>query len=124
MLLTSNSAEMRRYEPVWVTVDENATESPGAAIVWSEESVVLSTGSKCVSATLWTTAIAAQVFAPDTHVPDWHVSGLVHESPSLHELPFAFAGFEQTPVAGLQVPATWHWSDAVHVTGLPPMQTP
>ncbi|PYM17130.1 MAG: hypothetical protein DMD81_10205 [Candidatus Rokuibacteriota bacterium] len=28
-----------------------------------------------------------------------------------------FAGFEHTPVAGLQVPARWHWSDAVQTTG-------
>jgi hypothetical protein len=40
----------------------------------------------------------------------------VHALPSLHEVPFAATGFEHTPVLGLQVPATWHASLAVHVT--------
>ena len=31
---------------------------------------------------------------------------------------------EQTPVAGLHVPATWHWSEGVHTTGFAPVQTP
>ena len=46
-------------------------------------------------------------FAP-THDPPWQVSVCVHAFPSSHDEPFAFAGFEQTPVAGLQVPASWH----------------
>jgi hypothetical protein len=70
------------------------------------------------------TAIDAQLFAPPVHAPDWHESPLVHESPSLHALPSAFGGLEHAPVAGLHVPATWHWSDAVQLTGLPPVQTP
>jgi hypothetical protein len=41
-------------------------------------------------------------------VPDWHVSVWVQASPSEHELPLAFAGLEQAPVAELQVPAEWH----------------
>ena len=44
--------------------------------------------------------------------------------PSLHAVPFARAGFEQVPFAGLHVPAEWHWSSAVHVTGFDPVQTP
>ena len=40
--------------------------------------------------------------------PDWHVSVCVQASPSLHAVPFAAAGFEHAPVAGLHVPATWH----------------
>jgi hypothetical protein len=39
-------------------------------------------------------------------------------------VPSDAAGFEHAPVDALQVPATWHWSDATHVTGLPPVQTP
>jgi hypothetical protein len=31
----------------------------------------------------------------------------------------AFAGFEHWPVAELQVPALWHWSDAVQTFGVP-----
>src|SRR5437762_627013 len=30
----------------------------------------------------------------------------------------------QAPVAGLQVPAAWHWSEAVHTTGFVPTQAP
>lgn len=38
---------------------------------------------------------------------------------------FSFpVGFEHWPVEGLQVPATWHWSLAVHTTGLLPVHTP
>src|SRR3989441_12995793 len=36
----------------------------------------------------------------------------------------ASAGLEQVPVAGSHVPATWHWSRAVQVTGLLPTQLP
>ena len=43
---------------------------------------------------------------------------------SLQVVPFGAAGFEQTPVVGLQVPATWHWSEAVQVTGVPGAQEP
>jgi len=44
--------------------------------------------------------------------------------PSLQLTPLLLAGFEQTPVLLLHVPALWHWSDAVHVTGLAPVHTP
>jgi hypothetical protein len=65
-----------------------------------------------------------QLWDPGTHAPAWHASPLVHESPSLHDVPFIAFGFEHTPVAGLHVPATWHWSCALHVTGLPPEHVP
>jgi hypothetical protein len=58
------------------------------------------------------------------HVPFWHASVWVHAFPSLQLVPFAAVGFEQAPVLGLHVPAAWHWSLAVHVTGLEPAQTP
>ena len=44
--------------------------------------------------------------------------------PSLHGVPSVAGGLEQSPVEGLQVPATWHWSLAVHTTGLAPTQLP
>jgi len=56
------------------------------------------------------------VVVPTWHDPFWQLSPTVHALPSVHDDPFARSGFEQTPVAGLQVPATWHWSSAVHVT--------
>jgi hypothetical protein len=58
------------------------------------------------------------------HVPLWHESVWVQASPSLQLVPFAAAGFEHSPLEGAQVPATWHESDAVHVTVLPAVQTP
>jgi hypothetical protein len=58
------------------------------------------------------------------HVPDTHVSICVHAFPSLHAVPLATTGFEHVPFVGLHVPATWHWSLAVHVTGFDPAQTP
>jgi hypothetical protein len=58
------------------------------------------------------------------HVPPWHESVWVHALPSLHVVPLAAAGFEQVPFAGSQVPATWHWSLAVHVTWLPAVHAP
>ena len=57
-------------------------------------------------------------------VPAWHVSFCVQAFPSLHVVPFAAVGFEQTPVDGLHDPAVWHWSWAVQVTGFPPVQVP
>jgi hypothetical protein len=57
-------------------------------------------------------------------VPDWHVSLCVQAFPSLQLVPFVAFGFEQLPVAGLQLPAAWHWSDATHVTGFDPVQVP
>ena len=50
------------------------------------------------------------------HTPAWQVSVCMHAFPSLQEVPFAFAGFEQTPVLGLQVPTSWQASRATHAT--------
>ena len=61
---------------------------------------------------------------PGAHVPLSQASPVVHASPSSHEVPFALAGFEHVPVAGLQVPASWHWSSAVQTTGLAPVHAP
>src|SRR5438093_95127 len=58
------------------------------------------------------------------HAPDSQVSVWVQALPSLHDVPLAAFGFEQLPVAGSHVPATWHWSLAVHVTGLEPVHAP
>jgi hypothetical protein len=74
----------------------------------------------------WHWSGAAQVtgLAP-VQVPAWHVSVCVQALPSLHEEPLVFGGLlEHTPVAGLQVPASWHWSGAAHITGLAPVQVP
>jgi hypothetical protein len=49
---------------------------------------------------------------------------LVQASLSEHVEPSIFAGFEQVPVEGLQVPTSWHWLEAVQTTGLAPVQVP
>ena len=46
--------------------------------------------------------------APPLHTPAWHVSPVVQALLSLHETPFGWTGFEQIPLIGSQVPATWH----------------
>jgi hypothetical protein len=46
-------------------------------------------------------------FAP-VQTPAWQVSAWVQALPSLQAVPSAWAGFEQTPVAGSQAPAAWH----------------
>ena len=49
---------------------------------------------------------------------------MVQALPSLHAVPFCAGGFEQAPVTGSHVPATWHGSLGVHATGFDPVQTP
>ena len=45
---------------------------------------------------------------PAVQVPLWHVSFTEQNRPSLQVVPFGAVGFEQVPVVGLHVPATWH----------------
>src|SRR5207245_10110195 len=71
----------------------------------------------------WSEAVQTTGVLP-LHTPLWQVSVCVQALPSLQVLPLAFAGFEHVPVAGLQVPAVWHWSEAVQTTGLLPVHTP
>ena len=51
-------------------------------------------------------ASLVHVIAVPPHVPPVHTSEYVHAFPSSQVLPFALGGFEQTPVAGLHVPAS------------------
>src|SRR5207245_2396302 len=62
-------------------------------------------------------------FAP-VQTPAWHVSVCVQASPSLQLVPSALLGLEQVPLAGSQVPTSWHWSRAVQTTGFAPTQVP
>src|SRR6266403_992324 len=71
----------------------------------------------------WSSAVHV-VPAPLVHVPLRHVSPVVQGLPSSHDVPSAFVGFEQAPVAGLHVPASWHWSCALHVADVPDVQAP
>jgi hypothetical protein len=73
----------------------------------------------------WHWSDATQTTAlPDVQVPTWQVSVEVQALPSLQAEPFGLAGLEQIPVDVLQVPTSWHWSDAVQTTGLAPVQAP
>src|SRR5437867_1353023 len=71
----------------------------------------------------WSLAVQTTGFDP-AQTPAWHVSVWVQAFASLHAVPFALLGFEQTPVPVLQTPASWHWSLAVQTTGFDPAQTP
>lgn len=73
----------------------------------------------------WQESLAEQITGVEPlHAPAWHESAFVQALPSSHAVPLAAVGFEQLPLAGSQVPATWHASLAVHTTGLEPVQTP
>jgi hypothetical protein len=80
-------------------------------------------GSQTPAAWHWSDAAHVTVL-PAEQLPFWQVSFRSQALPSLQAVPFAAAGLEHAPVAGLHVPALWHWSEAEHVTGLPPAQTP
>src|SRR5437773_1671653 len=71
----------------------------------------------------WSAAVHTTGFAP-TQAPAWQVSLCVHALASLQLVPLGLAGLLQAPDAGLQTPAVWHWSAAVHTTGLAPTQAP
>src|SRR5439155_1490026 len=72
----------------------------------------------------WQWSDAAHTTGAPPHLPAVQTSFCVHASPSLHAAPSALTGFEQRPVTGLHVPATWHWSDAVQVTTVADWQRP
>ncbi|MFO0756422.1 MAG: hypothetical protein U0359_08020 [Byssovorax sp.] len=62
-------------------------------------------------------------FAP-VQAPAWQVSVWVQASPSLQGVLSGLGGLEQVPVAGSQVPGSWHWSGEGQVTGFAPVQVP
>jgi hypothetical protein len=62
--------------------------------------------------------------APGWQLPPRHSSPVVHALLSLQAAPSLFAGFEHAPVCGSQVPAVWHWFDAVQTTGSLPTHAP
>src|SRR5213083_2475679 len=80
-------------------------------------------GSQVPAVWHWLAAVHTTGLAP-TQAPAWQVSVRVQASPSSHGAPLSLAGLLQVPVVGSQVPAVWHWSEAVHTTGLAPTQAP
>jgi hypothetical protein len=71
----------------------------------------------------WSSGVQTTGFEP-VHAPDWQVSVCVHWLPSEQDEPSLLFGLLQAPVAGLQVPTSWHWSRGVHTTALEPVHTP
>src|SRR3989442_93373 len=71
----------------------------------------------------WSEAVQTIGLEP-MQVPLWQVSVWVQGLASLHGTPSSFAGSEQLPVAGSQVPASWHWSEGGQTTGSLPMHAP
>src|SRR5207249_3717834 len=71
----------------------------------------------------WSAAVHTTGLAP-TQAPAAQVSVRVQALASLHLVPLGLAGLLQTPDAGSQVPAVWHWLAAVHTTGFAPTQAP
>src|SRR5882724_2225179 len=71
----------------------------------------------------WSAAVHTTGLAP-TQAPAAQVSVCVQALPSSHGAPLGLAGLLQTPDAGLQAPAVWHWSAAVHTTGVAPTKAP
>ncbi len=71
----------------------------------------------------WSDAVQVTGFEP-VQVPPTQVSVCVHRLSSLQAVPSETVGLEHAPVEVLHVPAAWHWSDAVQVTGFEPVQVP
>ena len=107
-------------ESLWVQALPSLQVVPFVAVGFEQEPLL---GLHVPATWHWSLAVHVTGFEP-VHVPLWHESVCVHAFPSLQVVPFAAFGFEQVPVLGLQVPATWHWSAAVHVTGFEPVQVP
>src|SRR5438093_182247 len=94
----------------WVQVFPSLQALPSGLVGFEHVPVV---GLQVPASWHWSGAGQTIAFVP-VHVPFWQVSACVHALPSLHALPSGLAGFEHVPVAGLQVPASWHWSWAMH----------
>jgi hypothetical protein len=68
--------------------------------------------------------VAGQLTGVPVHTPAMQWSLVRHGSLAVHMVLFGAVGFEHVPVEGLHVPATWHWSLAVHVMGSEPTHVP
>src|SRR5439155_54734 len=80
-------------------------------------------GSQAPAVGRWSAAVHTTGFRR-TQAPAWEWSFCVRALESLQRVPLGLAGLLQAPDAGLQTPAAWHWSAAVHTTGLAPTQMP
>src|SRR5439155_1657492 len=80
-------------------------------------------GSQVPAAWHWSDGARTTGVVP-VHAPARQVSVRVQAVPSWQAAPSGFAGLEHVPVAGSQVPATWHWSAAAQTTGFVPVHVP
>src|SRR5438034_1203755 len=80
-------------------------------------------GSQLPAAWHWSAGAQTTGFVP-VHVPAWQGSVRLQALPSLQAAPSGFAGLEQVPVAGSQLPAAWHWSAGAQTTGFVPVHVP
>src|SRR6185369_16490583 len=97
----------------WVQALPSLQEVPSSTTGFEQRPVE---GAQVPAAWHWSEAVQVTGFAP-VQAPAWQLSVWVQASPSVQEVPSATGGFEQSPVEGAQVPAAWHWSEAVQVTG-------
>ena len=73
----------------------------------------------------WHGSLAEQVTGLEpTQRPAWQLSARVQALLSLQAVPSGAGRVEQPPVAGSQVPPTWHGSLLLQVTGLEPTHEP
>jgi hypothetical protein len=63
-----------------------------------------------------TALLLGRALPPPTQMPAWQEALPAPPSPLVQAVPSDFGGFEHAPVAGLQVPTSWHWSEAAHMT--------
>src|SRR5205809_53173 len=80
-------------------------------------------GSQLPAAWHWSAGAQTTGFMP-VHIPACQESVRVQALPSLQAAPSGFAGLEQVPVAGSQLPAAWHWSAGAQTTGFMPVHVP
>jgi hypothetical protein len=80
-------------------------------------------GSQAPATWHWSGGAQVTGFEP-VHDPLAQANDWKHALFPVHAVPSGAVGLEHWPVAGLQVPAWWHGSLAVHVTWLPAVQTP
>ena len=109
-----------RHASAWVQALPSLHEAPSATIGFEHEPVP---GSHVPAVWHWSDAAQTFGFTP-VHEPAVQVSVCVQALPSLHAVPFGAAGFEQTPVVRSHDPTMWHWSEAVQMVGVVPVQVP
>jgi hypothetical protein len=75
--------------------------------------------------TSWQASLAVHTTGFDPmHAPPAQASVVVQPFASLQAVPSGAAGFEHSPVPGLHVPAMWHASLGVQITGFAPEHAP